>query len=352
MTATLVAPDGLTLRDEVPRFGRSTQLLLLLATLGVTALLFAVTPLQGRAGFLVVAVLLFAVIQTTVSFVVEGRRYATDRLLSLAVHLSLLAALVPLVSVLGYTVVKGVNKLDVSFLTHNLTGIGPLDTNGGEYHAIIGTLEQVLLAIVIAVPLGLLVAIYITEYGRGRLASSVRFVIDVMTGIPSIVAGLFVFAFLVIGLHQGYSGFAAALSLTILMLPVVVRSAEEMIKLVPDELREASYALGVPKWKTILKVVLPAASAGITTGIMIAIARVTGETAPLLLTAFVTPQTNSDPFSGRQTAIPTFIFDQAGQGQVVTYDRAWAAALTLIGIVLTLYVGARLLTRRSSLSRR
>ena len=173
-----------------------------------------------------------------------------------------------------------------------------------------------------------------------------------MTGIPSIVAGLFVFAFLVIGLHQGYSGFAAALSLTILMLPVVVRSSEEMIKLVPDELREASYALGIPKWRTILSVVLPAASAGITTGVMIAIARVTGETAPLLLTSFVTPLTNPNPFAGKQTAIPTFIFDQAGQGQAITYDRAWAAALTLIIIVLVLYVGARLLTRRNTLSRR
>jgi len=352
VTATLLAPEGPSLRDAVPRFGRSTQLLLLLGTLLVTALLFAVTPLQGRAGFLVVALLLFAATQTTVSFLVEGRRYAADRLLSLAVHLSLLAALVPLVSVLGYTVVKGVTKLDISFLTHNLTGIGPLDTNGGIYHAVIGTVEQVMLAIVVAVPLGLLVSIYITEYGRGRLASSVRFVIDVMTGIPSIVAGLFVFAFLVIGLHQGYSGFAAALSLAILMLPVVVRSAEEMIKLVPDELREASYALGVPKWKTVLKVVLQTAKAGITTGVMIAIARVTGETAPLLLTSFVTPGTNTNPFSGRQTAIPTFIFDQAGQGQDITYDRAWAAALTLIMIVLTLYVGARLLTRRTSSSRR
>jgi phosphate transport system permease protein len=334
------------------RIDRPFQLLLLAATALGSLGLFAVTPLQGRADYLVVLVLAYAIVQTSVSFALEGRRYALDRLLSLGVHLSLLAALVPLVSVLGYTLVKGLKRLNGQFLTHNLTGIGPLDTNGGEYHAIIGTLEQVLMAIVIAVPLGLLVAVYITEYGHGRLASSVRFVIDVMTGIPSIVAGLFVFAFLVIGLHQGYSGFAASLSLTILMLPVVVRSSEEMIKLVPAELREASYALGIPKWKTILKVVLPAASAGITTGVMIAIARVTGETAPLLLTSFVTPQTNPNPFAGKQTAIPTFIFDQAGQGQQITYDRAWAAALTLIVIVLVLYVGARLLTRRNTLSRR
>ena len=343
--AALLAGSGRRLTGPV-RLG------LVAATVLLSGLLFAVTPLQGRADFIVFAVLLFAVVQTAASYTLEGRRYAADRLLSLLVHLSLLAALVPLVSVLGYTLVKGLKRLDGQFMSHNLTNIGPLDTNGGEFHAIIGTLEQVSIAIVVTVPLGLLVAVYITEYGQGRLASAIRFVVDVMTGIPSIVAGLFVFAFLVIGLHRGYSGLAAALSLTILMLPVVVRSAEEMIKLVPGELREASYALGIPKWKTILKVVLPTASAGITTGVMIAVARVTGETAPLLLTAFVSPSTNVNPLQGKQTAIPTFIFDQAGQGQDITYDRAWAAALTLIVIVLALYVGARLLTRRNALARR
>lgn len=343
---------GRSLAGTARRLTVPVRLGIAAAAIGLTAALAALTPLQGRAGCGLVALLLYVVGQTGVSFVVEGSRHAWDRLLALLVHLAVLAALLPLVSVIAYTVLKGLKKLSVDFLTHNLTGIGPLDTNGGEYHAIIGTLEQVLITIVIAVPLGLLVAVYITEYGRGPLASAVRFVIDVMTGIPSIVAGLFIYAFLVLGLHRGYSGIAAALSLSILMLPVVVRSAEEMIKLVPDELREASFALGVPKWKTILRIVLPTASAGITTGVMIAVARVTGETAPLLLTSFVSPATNFSALSGKQTAIPTLIFDQAGQGQDVTYDRAWAAALTLIVIVLVLYAGARLLTRRNSLARR
>lgn len=352
MTASVDVP-GPASSLELTLGGRSRltiRLRLAIAGLAaaLTALLFATTPLQGRADFALVTVLLFVLGQTAVSVALEGRRYAADRLLEVFVHLAVAAAVVPLVAVIGYTILKGVKRLDGSFLTHNLTGIGPLDTNGGEYHAVIGTIEQVLITTAIAVPMGLLVAIYVTEYGRGRLAASIRFVVDVMTGIPSIVAGLFVFAFLVIGLHQGYSGLAAALSLSILMLPVVVRSAEEMIKLVPDELREASYALGIAKWKTILRIVLPTASAGITTGVMLAVSRVTGETAPLLLTSFVTPATNQNPLSGKQTAIPTFIFDQAGQGQAVTYDRAWAAALTLIVIVLLLYVGARLLTRRSA----
>ncbi|HEV7207483.1 MAG TPA: phosphate ABC transporter permease PstA [Mycobacteriales bacterium] len=351
-----LAAGSMPARVELAGSGRRLtplfRLAIAAATVVVTLLLFAVTPMQGRVDFVIFAIGLFAVLQTAISFATEGRRFALDRLLALFVHLALLAALIPLLAVIAYTVISGVKKLDLQFLTHNLTGIGPLDTNGGEYHAIIGTLEQVLITIVISVPLGLLVSIYITEYGRGALASSIRFVVDVMTGIPSIVAGLFIYAFLVLGLHQGYSGFAAALSLTILMLPVVVRSSEEMIKLVPDELREAAFALGVPKWKTILRVVLPTASAGITTGVMIAVARVTGETAPLLLTSFVSPATNFSALHGKQTAIPTFIFDQAGQGQEITYDRAWAAALTLIVIVLVLYAGARLLTRRNSLARR
>jgi phosphate transport system permease protein len=332
--------------------GRWHLLGIFAVSLVVSSLLFLITPLQGRAGYGVTVVLTYAVITTILSFALEGRRYASDRFMSLCVHLALLAAIVPLVAVLIYTINRGAKKLSGSFLSHTMDGIGPFDTNGGEYHAIIGTIEQVLLTIAIAVPLALLVAVYITEYGRGILASGIRFVIDVMTGIPSIVAGLFIYAFWVLGLKQGFSGFAAALALAILMLPVVVRASEEMIKLVPDELREASYALGVPKYKTILRIVLPTASAGITTGVMLAVARVTGETAPLLLTSYINPASNDSPFSGKQSALPTFIFDQAGQGRDINFDRAWAAALTLIIIVMVLYVIARLLTRRNTLARR
>jgi phosphate transport system permease protein len=230
-----------------------------------------------------------------------------------------------------------------------MRGLGPLDAGGGVYHAMVGTVEQVLLTALIAVPLGLLVAIYLAEYGRGRFANLVRFVVDVMTGVPSIVAGLFIYAFWV--LPRGPSGFAAALALSILMLPVVVRSAEEMIKLVPDSLREASYALGIPRWKTILRIVLPTASAGITTGVMLAVARVTGETAPLILTAQSLDAINTDPFSGRQSALASYVYDQASSAGDNFVARAWGAALVLIFIVLVLYVAARLLTRRNSLAR-
>ncbi|MDT7536517.1 MAG: phosphate transport system permease protein [Actinomycetota bacterium] len=275
------------------------------------------------------------------------RRRAVNRLAMTLLGLSVAVALLPLVLVLYYTVVKGVARFGSYFLQHSMRGVGGLDATGGAYHAIIGTLEQVGIATVIAVPIGLLAAVYTVEYGRGPLASLIRFFTDVMTGVPSIVAGLFIYAFWVLALGQGFSGFAAALSLMILMLPTVVRSAEEMLKLVPDSLREAALALGVPRWRTIVSVVLPTAMAGIVTGVMLAVARVAGETAPLLLTALNFDSINMNPFKGQQAALPTFIFAQAGQSPKVALDRAWAGALTLVLLILVLNLIARAIARRS-----
>lgn len=278
---------------------------------------------------------------------VVRRRRVVNAVACSALGIAVAIALIPLVAVLAYTISEGAERISWQFLYHSMFGVGPLDPHGGAYHAILGTVEQVGLASLIAVPLGLLVAIYIVEYGRGRLRNAVRFLIDVMTGIPSIVAGLFIFSFWVIGLNQGFSGFAAALSLAVLMLPVVVRSAEEMLKLVPNDLREASYALGVPRWRTILSVVLPTAAGGITTGVMLAVARVTGETAPLLLTAFGFDAIRRSPFEGPQSALPLYVFSQAGSAFDVAVRRAWAGALTLIVIVLALTVIARAVAART-----
>ena len=328
------------------QLGRPAIGLIALATLLLALLLFAVTPLAGRAGFVVFTVALFTVALAAVSFAVEGRRRAADRLLGLAVRLAVLAALLPLVLVLSYTVDRGISKINPSFLMHSMKGVGPFDTTGGLYHAAIGTLEQVVLTMLIAVPLGLLVAVYLAEYGRGTFSTTVRFLVDVMTGIPSIVAGLFIYTLVVI--NSGPSGLAAALALAILMLPVVVRSAEEMLKLVPDALREASYALGVTPVEDDPADRAATASAGTTTGVMLAVARVTGETAPLLLTSQTFDSINTNPFSGRQSALSSYIYDQATSAGPGYIPRAWGAALVLIAIVLVLYVGARLLTRRNS----
>jgi len=285
-------------------------------------------------------------------FKVRGRRAAANRIATVAMYLAFAAAVVPLGAVVWYTVGRGLTRFSYRFLTHSMAGVGPLDAGGGIYHAMLGTVEQVLLASVISVPLGLLVAIYLNEYGTKGLATVVRLLIDVMTGIPSIVAGLFVLAFWVLGLHRGFSGFAASMALAILMLPVVTRASEEMLRLVPDTFREAAYALGIPKWRVILSIVVPAASTGITTGVMLAVARVTGETAPLLMTAFGNNFIHSNPFHGPQESLPLFVFAQAGNAFKVNVDRAWAAAMTLILIVVVLYVAARLLTRRDAANRR
>lgn len=315
----------------------------------VAFLLVALGGLAPLAGVLVAAAL-YLLAQSAVSLAVEGRRAAVNRLASGLIVAAVAAALVPLVAVLAYTIARGAGDFTPSFLTHSMKGVGPLDRSGGAYHAIVGTIEQVFIAGVLSIPLGILASVYVVEYGRGRVAFLVRFFVDVMTGIPSIVAGLFIFAFWVLGLHRGFSGLAAGLALAVLMLPVVARSSEEMLKLVPTELREASYALGIPRWRTIVSVVLPTASAGITTGVVLAVARVTGETAPLLLTAFGFDAVKTNPLHGPQSGLPLFVFSQAGSAFDVAVRRAWAGALTLIVIVLLLTVAARLLTTRNRLA--
>ncbi|MFI0741979.1 phosphate ABC transporter permease PstA [Streptomyces sp. NPDC021100] len=276
---------------------------------------------------------------------VEGRRQAKDRLATSLVWMCFLIAVVPLVSLIWETIARGSKVLDGGFLSHSMAGVLTIQPGGGVYHAVIGTLEQVGIATAIAAPVGLLTAIYLVEYGRGRLARAVTFFVDVMTGVPSIVAGLFILSFWIIMLDFGYSGFAGSMALAILMMPVVVRSTEEMLKLVPNELREASLALGVPKWRTILKVVLPTAIGGIATGVMLAVARVAGESAPIVLLVFGSQVINNNPFDGAQSSLPYYIYEQWAAGNDASYDRAWGAALVLIAFVMVLNLVARGIAR-------
>ncbi|MEU9125040.1 phosphate ABC transporter permease PstA [Streptomyces sp. NPDC048506] len=292
-----------------------------------------------------IAALLFILGTFVLSAAVEGARQAKDRLATCLVWVAFLLAVIPLASLLWETIVRGSKVLDGYFLSHSMGTLPDAMPGGGIYHAIIGTLEQVGLATLIAAPIGLLTAIYLVEYGRGRLAKAVTFFVDVMTGIPSIVAGLFVLSVWILILGFGPSGFAGAMALAILMMPVVVRSTEEMLKLVPNELREASLALGVPKWRTILKVVLPTSIGGITTGVMLAIARITGETAPVLLLVWGAKTINNNPFEDAQQSLPLYVFQQWQQGSEASYDRAWAAALVLIAFVMILNLVARGIAR-------
>ncbi len=267
-------------------------------------------------------------------------------------------AMVPLVWLLWTVIVQGVVRLSPYFLTVSMRGVfGGMDA-GGIYHAIVGTVVITAIATVISVPIGLLTAIYLVEYGKGPLAKVLTFFVDVMTGIPSIVAGLFSFTLFSLFFGPGVRlGIAAAVAVSVLMIPVVVRSCEEMLRLVPNELREASLALGVPRWLTIVKVVLRTSIAGITTGVLLAIARIIGETAPILITAGFADSINWNPFEGRMMTLPVFIYTQYRMGLMpcraddlacvadINFLRAWAAALTLIIIVMVLNLLGRLVTR-------
>ncbi|WP_400995923.1 phosphate ABC transporter permease PstA [Agromyces sp. GXQ0307] len=317
----------------------------------VSAGLFGVIAFSGAAfdwvGTFVVAALVYVATITLLSRIVEGSRRATDRFVTALVTGAFLLAMIPLISLSITVVTFGLNRFDAEFFTYsmrNVTGEG-----GGALHAIVGTVLMTGTAALISIPIGLMTSIYLVEYGRGRLARGITFLVDVMTGIPSIVAGLFAYALFAIFWGPGTrTGIAGAVALAVLMIPVVVRSSEEMLRLVPVELREAAYALGVPKWLTIVKVVLPTSIAGITTGIMLAIARVIGETAPLLIAAGFTNSMNYDMTEGRMQSLPVFVYTQyANQGNPpeAYLDRAWAAALTLILIVMVLNLVARLVAR-------
>ncbi|WP_435747195.1 phosphate ABC transporter permease PstA [Nocardioides sp. SYSU DS0663] len=275
---------------------------------------------------------------------VEGSRKAVDRLVTTIVWSTFVVAMIPLVMILYLVVAKGAGVLSPEFITYDMRGV--LGAGGGIYHALMGTLIITALATVISVPVGVMAAIFLVEYGKGsKLARVVTFLVDVMTGIPSIVAGLFAFALFTIIFGPGIRfGVGGAIALSVLMIPIVVRATEEMLKLVPDELREASYALGVPKWRTIVRVVLPTALAGIITGVTLAIARVAGETAPLLLIVGTTNSLNLNPFDGRMATLPVFIFSSVttgGKYNDAQVERAWGAALVLVAIVMALNLLAR-----------
>jgi phosphate transport system permease protein len=333
----------LATRGELPRWAPW-------AILGAT--LVVVGGLLAAIGFsiglwLVLSAIVYAVATYAISRGVEGRRKATDRLVTIVVTVAFLLALIPLISVILVVVQNGLARFDVAFFTQSMRGV--VGEGGGGYHAIVGTLIITALASVISIPIGLLTAIYLVEYGRGRLSRAITFFVDVMTGIPSIVAGLFAFALFALFLGPSVRmGFMGAVALTVLMVPVVVRSTEEMLKIVPNELREAAYALGTPKWRTIVKVVLRTSIAGITSGITLAIARVIGETAPLLVTVGLTTGVNFNPFAGRMATLPVFAYNSysaPGVPREPFIDRAWTAALVLMIIVLLLNLLARIVAR-------
>ena len=321
----------------LPAAAAAAALLLLLAMGAFTpALLFVLTALIALPA------------TYAWSRAVEGRRRAVDRTVTFGIVACFGIAVAPLISLLYEVVKRGAARFDGAFFSESMRGV--LGAGGGAEHAIIGTLVITGVATLISVPIGVMAAIYLNEYGTGRLRHALTFFVDVMTGIPSIVAGLFAYAlfeaFLGPGIRLGVIG---AVALALLMIPIVIRASEEMLKIVPNHLREAAYALGTPKWKVVTRIVLPTALAGLVTAVMLAIARVIGETAPLLVTTGVIDSVNSDPFNGRMQNLAVYAYTEYKDPGIhiqASYDRAWAAALTLIVIVMVLSIVARLIYRR------
>jgi phosphate transport system permease protein len=288
---------------------------------------------------------------TTTLTLGSRRRRTTDRVMRGVLLLGTLIALVPLVAVVYYLVSKGIGAWSLDFFTKDPTG-SFLGDPGGVKSALLGTIEMVALASLLAIPLGWGVALYLVEYGRaGRFAAAVRYFVDVMTGVPSIVFGLFIYVTLVLGGWGGssFAGWKGSVALALLMLPVVTRSAEVVLLLVPDGLREAALALGTPRWRVTMRVVLPTALPGLVTGSLLAVARAAGETAPLLFTATIVAGTTFN-LGDRMNSLPVQIYTDVGSPSDALVQRAWGSALALVTLILLTTLIARLASRRSRIS--
>ncbi|MDO5032459.1 phosphate ABC transporter permease PstA [Corynebacterium sp.] len=285
---------------------------------------------------------------------ISAGRKLTNNIATVIVWAMMILAMIPLVWVLWELIARGSGAiLHADWWTTSQRGILDTEAGGGAAHAMVGTFVQTVIATIISVPIGIFTAIYLVEYSKGGWLSRVTtFMVDILSGVPSIVAALFVFAMWITLFGFDRSGMAVALSLVLLMIPIVVRNTEEMLRVVPMDLREASYALGVPKWKTIARIVLPTALSGIVTGIMLAVARVMGESAPVLVLVGSTSSINWDAFSGAQSSLPLMMLDMYKSGaQPAVLDKLWGAALTLVLIIAVLNIGARIISAKFSVKK-
>lgn len=351
-------PSELTLEDRWTAAGCAVS------ALALTWLVFArLTDGVGWFGFVLVAYAVFLLLFALVTTDRLGRLAGFDRVATVAISTATIVLFIPLLWLVGYVVKRGLPALRPSFFTEDLAGIGgdALATDGGGKHAIIGTLEQVGLALVFTVPLAISCAVFLNE-SRSRFRRPVRIVVDAMSGLPSVVAGLFVFAVFIIPFADerpifdwqvfGYNGLMASLALSMIMIPTVTRTVDVVLRLVPDGLREAGLALGASRARVVWSVVLPTARSGVTTAVVLGIARAVGETAPLLFTSFGYDLTNTNPFDGPQESLPLFVYKNVQKPSQASIDRGFAGALVLMMVVLTLFVIARVVGRDRSTARR
>ena len=310
---------------------------------------YQLTLLSGQVGFILCWVVSFLIMYWVVNALVNGRRVAADRTVAAVISVGGLCLFAPLVLIVIYLFAKGFKLLSFHLLVASQQGVeetcipGFPCTKPGVLNAMVGTFEQIGLAAAIGVPAGILTAVYLNEVG-GRFTQVVRVVVTSMSGVPAILAGAFVYAFWIEGLHEGYSGFAGSMALAVLLLPTVTRGTEEVLRIVPNDLREASTALAAPQWRTVWSVVLPTARSGLVTAVLLAIAVALGETAPLLLTIFGSAALNPNAFHGPQEALPLLVFQKVKSPLQSDVNLAYAAALVLFVMVFLLFIVARVLS--------
>jgi phosphate transport system permease protein len=325
-----------------------------LGSLAITWLLYTqLLPTSGKLGFCLVWYGTFLAVYAVVTAISHRRTIVVDRLAGAVVGGGAGVVGLALAWVVLSTYIRGWAAYHhLNFFTHDMAGIGPLDplTQGGIYHAIVGTLIEISIAVAISLPLGLGTAIYMTEV-RGRLSRAVRTVVEAMTALPDLIAGLFIYTFLIVSLGQERTGFAAAMALAITMLPIIARSSDVVLRVVPGGLREASMALGASHWQTVRRVVLPTARPGLATALILGIARGIGETAPVLITAGVSTFLNWNPFVNPMNSLPLFTYEAMRSGEPTYITRGYGAASVLLTIVIVLFIGIRLVARQRRTSR-
>jgi phosphate transport system permease protein len=313
-----------------------------LFTAFATLALVAITPLKGRLGFSIALIGMAIVVSASISWLRRDRKAALNSVSTVFVYVAAAFVIIPLSSLLYEIIRKGAGGLSLGIFTRDMSlasADSPL-TEGGLLHAVIGTLYVVALATVLSTPIGFLAALYIVEV-KGRFASIVRFFVQAMSGVPSIVAGLFIYAVWMIGLGNSYNIMAGAGALAILMIPTVARTSEEVLKLIPNDLREAGLALGATQWRTVAMIILPAAKSGLVTSVILGIARVAGETAPLLLTIGGADAINLNPFEGNSSALPYYVWKNYSLGNPESIARAWLGVIVLMMMVFIFFSLAR-----------
>jgi phosphate transport system permease protein len=310
-------------------------------------LIVEVTPMKGKLALFAVFFLVYMFLTAALKGLQRGNAAAKDALVNSLVAIGAIVTVIPILSILFTVLQKGLPGIKPSIFTNDMSMATPTDplTNGGLLHAITGTLTLVALALVMSVPIGILTALYLTEI-KGRFIGPIRFLVQAMSGVPSIVAGLFILSAILYPITKSYSGFMGALALTILMIPTIARTSEEVLNLIPNDLREAGVALGGTQWRTVAMIVLPAAKSGLITAVILGVARIAGETAPILLLTGGGDKVNPNAFNGPMGSLPYYIWKSFNAGSPEAITRAWAGLLVLVGLVLILFTSARYLGSR------